>query len=54
MIAVPIHDRNSRSLARFSFPIPFWALSIGFLRVARHSDGNPFLIRASRPAILVL
>jgi hypothetical protein len=32
---------DSRTLARFSFPIPFWALSISFLRVARHSEMEP-------------
>ena len=30
---------DRRNLARFSFLIPFWALSSGFLRVARYPTG---------------
>jgi hypothetical protein len=31
---------DCRTLARFSFLIPFWALSLRFLRVARDSPGS--------------
>jgi hypothetical protein len=31
---------DSLTLARFSFLIPFWALSISFLRVARYPHLN--------------
>lgn len=33
---------DRRNLARFSFLIPFWALSSGFLRVARQPAGTRF------------
>jgi hypothetical protein len=37
------------SQVRFSFLILFWALSIGFLRVARKSPGMPSISQSARP-----